>query len=167
MSRWYWHIARNDELMIDLDCHDGDGRKVTASLERLKGARNEGKLGIKRVLLFPSKSEWHYHLLVTLDRYMDPMRRNDWELRLLDDVYRNLQNRARVQMGVTSSLLITPSDWEYQRMPDHTCECRAHVSMLECPVALRLRPGHVIAHYWGRPAKVSPPLSFGLIDLDR
>lgn len=184
--RWHWHIARGNELMVDLDCHDGKdrsgwcmarssgarGRKVAASLERLKGARDAGLLDVRAAHLLPSKTEWHYHLVVTLGQTMPAETRLNWELRLLDDCYRNLQNRARVTRGHAGSLLITPHLWAsygFNRPRDRICMCTDHSAdgMANCPVSLDLRGFDACSHHWGKPTKVSPPLSFGLIDLDR
>lgn len=167
----YWYIARNDELMVDIDCKPGQPpAKLLLSRSRLMGGMGAGLLNVKQWGIFYSETVNHYHVIVQLASDLPIVERCAWESRLLDDPYRRDMNLARALYGVTGSLLITPQRHKgFYREPDYVCSCRAkHTAevMGLCPVAERVRGAAKIADYYGLPMRDKRPIIFGAQPLE-
>ena len=156
---------------MDLDHYSKDAppTKLISARSRLAGAAEAGVLNVKDVWLYPSGTELHYHMIVRLNHQLRSELRNAYELYLRDDVFRNMNNKVRIQRGVIASLLITSEVYPgFYREPDHTCACKAKHSkevMEKCPIANLLRGDDRTADYFGKPKSPKGPISFGKIEV--
>lgn len=153
--KWYWYVARDDELMMDCD-----GRALLEiAIKRLERSRD--RIGPHQIFTTHSNSPDHFHLVVRLGRRMEVLERQVWQLFFMDHVYRSVKNLFRVIEGVPCpSLLISPERWllssEYNppfpddgyhpptfwREPDATCRCKSHKDpkkIWKCPAHKKLR----------------------------
>lgn len=153
MSRWYWYVAQDDELMMDLD-----GR-VLLEIAESRIQRDLVPKGLVRyIYVTPSQNPDHFHFVVKLWKCMPVMQRMVWQLYLMDHVYRSVKNMFRVLDGTPSpSLLVSPKDWHetppafngehhcivtFWRQWDATCGCVSHKDakkIWDCPAHQRLR----------------------------
>src|SRR5271154_3908207 len=97
----YWYIARQDELLIDLDEYmrptkSGCPWGEAFFRRRLRDAMSAGKLNVKEVWLVNSTSEHHYHAIIRLktdwrkrkQEIPTDIERLVWQLHLGSDLYR-------------------------------------------------------------------------------
>ncbi len=156
-TRYFWYIAKANELFCDLDLSKKNLERILLARARLRGAKKHGALDFEAWYPYQSESKYHYHFMVQLKHDLDPFRRILWESRLCDDMYRNNMNFARlVETGKSWSLLITPIERRsYWRPPDFVCECPAkHKAdiMRNCPIAQKLNCT-LAADHFGNPIK--------------
>jgi|SRR5208283_1939372 len=140
--KWFWYVARNDELMIDCD----GLALVQMALRRLE----RSNLQFIKTFVNPSVSPDHFHLVIKLAENMPPMERQIWQLYFMDHVYRSVNNLFRVLYSVKSPcLLISHQKWvePFWRPPDMICGCKEKHSTLgkmkKCKTARMLRGQHV------------------------
>src|SRR5258708_2258750 len=126
----YWYIAREDELLLDLDTYMRPTAKGAPWGEmffrrRLRDAIANGKLEVTGVWLTQSYSKEHYQAVVKLHRTINQMARLVWQLHLGSDLYRGRADMMRAVRGYPSaSLLILPSKIkDFYRKPDEECTC--------------------------------------------
>jgi hypothetical protein len=146
--KWYWYVARNDELMIDCD--------GAILLEIAQKRLERSGLSVKGIFITPSFSEDHYHLVVRLSKPMGTIERQVWQLFLMDHTYRSVNNLFRALAKIPAPcLLISPerkwlwtSPWKpglsdrFWRQPDAICECKEKhkgPNLSGCKIGLKLR----------------------------
>lgn len=150
--KWYWYVAKPDELMMDLD------GSILLEICKKRLARSVLKDMIALEYITPSHTPDHWHYTLKLMEDMPPLKRQLWQLYFLDHVYRSLNNCFRVLENVPSpSLLISDHKWDiginihlleagkmFWREPDAICNCKKkHTGpdMSGCKVGLKLRGG--------------------------
>lgn len=163
----YWYVARQNELLVDIDHREGPPVKLGIMRARLLGAIKDEKLFVESAWLWPSTNPLHYHVFVILEYNISTEERLIWESRLMDDPYRNIMNRMRHIRNVVGSLLISSVEYPMPpRLPDYLCSCEgkhdASVMSL-CNVAITLRGEDVITDYMGHPVRDDSPMEFGRI----
>lgn len=167
IGEWYWYIARNDEIFVDLDHRAGNGNsRVTTARARLEGAIRAGKLAVNGAWLYASSTPCHYHLMVNTRECMSAAMRLFWEQRLCDDSFRSQMNLARLAiLGQPWSILIAPEyRKDYHRAPDYACRCpdkHKGDDMAMCPISRRLSGACLDANHWGAPVYRDDPLLIG------
>lgn len=154
MKHWFWYVAREDEIMLDVDGVAYGGSILGASRVRLEAAMKAGLLKIKDAYIYRSATRGHYHIVLQLDAPMPAYQRCAWEMQLRSDIYRGRCNLMRLALGVRSpSLLIAPKRWAaFYREPDESCTCADKhdmTVMAECPAALALRGAAAKDSYFG------------------
>lgn len=135
---WYWYVARENEIFVDLD----SGRSITRALSVLRRALSVrphaktpiNKLNVRSVWLYPSIEAKHAHLIVELNEALPLNRRVAWSLWMGGDQLRAayVMERAAAQsdsypfsgMEPPAELLAVrkPYGW---RLHDDICECRS------------------------------------------
>lgn len=163
--RYYWYVARENELFCDLDLTDKTLKRLLLARARLRGAKESGALNWEEFTFYQSLTPYHYHLMVKTHVSLDPYARILWESRFCDDMYRNNMNFARLQVGGRSwSLLITPiARSNYWRPCDFSCACpKKHKAdvMAECPVAKGLECA-LAADHFGKPIYLDDAILLG------
>ena len=148
--KWFWYVAREDELMMDLD-----GRAMLEIMQK-RLERNTGRLQPRNLRVYSSHSKEHFHAVIRLRKPMDAIERMVWQLFLMDHVYRSCKNLFRVLKGTPApSLLISPNRWtHFWRDADATCGCsrdahKDHKRILDCPAHFLLRGGYSFAQSEG------------------
>lgn len=148
----YWYVAKNDELMCDLDSQT----LLEIALKRLNDPRLPyPDLEPRNVFLADSNSPGHYHMVVQIKKNLPEMRRMIFQLYLMDHVYRSVKNLMRaLDSKPAPSLLISPHNWlcsgvalnsgKFWRNPDAVCHChlsrhKSQEKIWECPAHLQLR----------------------------
>lgn len=123
--KWFWYVAKPDELMVDLD----GAILLAISQKRLERCG----LPVLKTFISPSNSDDHFHLVVKLRYPMEVIERQIWQLYLMDHVYRSVNNLFRAHSGTKgASLLIAPIRWccsgisqsDFWREPDGICTCK-------------------------------------------
>lgn len=84
-----------------------------------------------------------------------------WELYLLSDIFRGINNLARVSIGVSAPmLLISPERYKgFYRLPDMTCDCRRKhdpKTARKCEIMQSLRNANIvkdIPEFFGKPSE--------------
>jgi hypothetical protein len=148
--KWFWYVARNNELMMDLD-----GRALleiaVKRLQRHQHARTcERVLPYHRTFVAGSHTADHYHLVIRLREPMEILERMVWQLYFMDHTYRSVKNLFRVIDDVRApSLLISPGKWpvglvSFWRPPDAICNCEREIhknqeKIVFCPAHIKLR----------------------------
>jgi hypothetical protein len=153
LQRWFWYVARENELMIDCDSK----ALLEIAMKRLQDTTRIGieePLSVKDIFLAPSKNSEHFHITVRLNESIDPIRRAIWQLFLFDDVTRSTHNLFRAVNNIPApSLLISPYNWlnlstlatvKFWRSHDAVCTCsplrhKSAKAILECPAHILLR----------------------------
>lgn len=144
---WYWYVAREDELMCDLD----GGTLLSLALRRLQ--KPELPIEVREYLVTESTSDDHFHLTVRLASAVPSLYRMVYQLYLYDHTYRSVKNLMRVLQRVEApSLLISPTNWlkvrpvhgTFWRNPDAICQCelsihKSQIKIQACPAHLKLR----------------------------
>lgn len=167
--KWFWYVAREDELMCDLDSRT----LLEIALKRLERHSMDGdtcgewkdseNLNVHSIFVSPSQNPEHYHMVIRLKKPMDTLYRLTWELYFMSHVYRSCKNFFRALEGVPApSLLISPRQWHteprlgiingeeekgvwtFWRKSDAICVCpkENHKNpelILECPAHKKLR----------------------------
>jgi hypothetical protein len=153
---WTWYVARDDELMLDID-GKASGSNLGPMRVRLDAALRSGLLKLRGpVFVYRSKTAHHYHVILRLAGPMEPARRFTWEMQLRSDAYRGRCNLIRALDGVPApGLLIAPGPWpEFYRPADATCFCPGKhdfETLKTCPAAEKLRgKDHAARGYFGR-----------------
>lgn len=173
---WNWYIAKEDELMVDLDWrHNIQRSRLGLSIERLAGAIESKSLAVAidaatkkpDVFLWPSQTPQHYHLYIRLSEPMNAVGRLMWESYLCDDEWRSRMNHLRLSTFAKSiSLLISPVRWPIDREPDATCICSSKHRpeiMQVCPVAQK-HAGQLSPTFFGKRREI-PSIHIGRIRL--
>lgn len=146
----YWYVARNYEILLDIDRPNTALRHAEA---RIRGAMEYKQLHVNRIEYHASNSGDHMHALITLDQDLHPIERATWAIAFHSDIYRscNIIMRALYEVAAPD-LLITPI--AFNREPDTacTCECKhTGVVMDECPAANALRGIDRTRSFFGKP----------------
>lgn len=146
---WHWYVAREDELMIDLD-----GEVL---LEIARKRLDRSPLEWRSAFVAGSSTDNHFHLVIRLKEEMPALQRQVWQLFLMDHTYRSVNNLFRAIAGVPApSLLIAPQRWNLQkfwRPADAMCHCKSHKNsekIFDCPAHQKLR-GSVRYNFLKRP----------------
>lgn len=151
---FYWYVARNDELMCDLDSQT----LLEIAMKRLTAPATfeiYPDLEPRNVFLADSNSAGHFHMVVQLKQNMPAMRRMIYQLYLMDHVYRSVKNLTRaLESKPAPSLLISPHNWlcngvalgsvKFWRSPDAICHChlsrhKSQEKIWECPAHIQIR----------------------------
>lgn len=149
-TKWYWYVARDDELMMDLDGQT----LLEIALKRLN--KPEYSIPVRRIYVGPSTSKDHYHMAVQLapDGKYPLLWRLTLQLYLMDHVYRSVKNFTRALTEIPApSLLISSHNWQitstlnsgtFWRAPDALCLCpvqrhKSHEAIWTCPAHTKLR----------------------------
>lgn len=146
-EKWFWYVARSDELMIDVDSQV----LLEIALKRL--AKPELPIKAKSMFVAESQSAGHFHFVVRLRRDVPEFWRMLYQLYLMDHVYRSVKNFERCFNATPgASLLISPHNWihggvngqKFWRSPDAICHClaakhKSQKSILTCPAHVALR----------------------------
>ncbi len=161
----YWYIAREDELLLDLDTYMRPTAKGAPWGEmffrrRLRDAIANGKLEVTGVWLTRSYTESHYQVVIKLYRTMSQMARLVWQLHLGSDLYRGRADMMRAVRGYPSaSLLILPSEIiDFYRKPDEVCICQEKHTTIE---QVRLDENGAGCPVWHKHRGMSPWELFG------
>lgn len=145
---WYWYVAQNNEILLDLDSR----YRVQTAIEKLEKARV--RLEINRVYIKRSYSEDKYHAVVKIDARLSQMERSIWAWWLGSDPIRAMYNLMRIEHKVQSpDLLISPKQWEgFWRPHDYICSCKSKHKGLDlcssCPVFQALHFKHAGVAYF-------------------
>lgn len=161
----FWYIAREDELLLDLDTYmrpttKGDPWGEMFFRRRLRDAISAGKLEVTHVWLTESYTSTHYQAVVKLHRTMDQMARLVWQLHLGSDLYRGRADMMRAVRGYPSaSLLILPKEIrEFYRKPDEVCICTDKHATVEQVALSNIGQGCAV---WQKHRGMSPWELFG------
>lgn len=146
--RWFWYVARPNEIFVDLDSPAATTRALSVLRRALNVKRTAKtpllKLGILGVWLYPSEAEGHSHLIVVLKNNLSFIDRTAWSLWLGTDQIRAAyvmerflsfacRNDASIPDGWVDSVIDNPSfptellsvRHEYGfRKPDTFCFCK-------------------------------------------
>jgi len=150
-QRWYWYVARADELMVDLDSQT----LLEIALKRLANPDIELP-PVQTLFVAKSFSEGHFHMVVRLNGEYPAVRRMVFQLYLFDHVYRSVKNFTRLlDCSPAPCLLITPYNWQssgssingkvrFWRQPDALCHCliqrhKSPKAIVKCPAHIKLR----------------------------
>ena len=164
---WAWYVARDDELLIDLDEYmrqskRGPWGEVFWRL-RLQAAIRSNKLEIAPagIWLVYSFGEHRFHSIIRLARPMSALQRLVWQFHLGSDSYRAKNDLGRLALGVKApTLLIAPAPIpNFYRDPDAVCRCTVKHSTEQqlrlgkdaCKVWRKYR-GTTPYELWGTPA---------------
>lgn len=151
---WFWYVATDQELMLDLDSKVA-GSHFGATRVRLEAAIRSELLDVLDYLyVYRSGTAGHYHVVIPLRRPMGNVERFAWEMQLRSDLYRGRSNIMRAVRGVPApGLLIAPRPWkDFYRPPDARCDCKAKHGWRNfgaCPAANVLRGEHAGDSYFG------------------
>jgi len=156
----YWYVARDNEIFIDIDSKQS--RSIISALARIRGIIEAEKFPIRQVWLFPSRTENHYHIVITLKNAIPETYRIALQLYFFSDVFRTCNNIMRIEDCVPAAeVLISIFDWRKQykfyRYADATCTCEGkhdYVVMEKCSAAKTLRGVNRAKRYFDFP--VSP-----------
>jgi len=147
MPSWYWYVANDKELFIDMD-RDA----VKHFFARFESAKN-GPLKVARFRQQPSLTSGHRHIVIELCKEMPAIERYVWEIVLRSDVYRGCCNIMRELKGISApDILITRTMFPDYRQPDDACFCpRKHDTqqMKLCPIAIKLRGAGIVKGFFG------------------
>jgi len=168
--RWYWYVAKPNEIFLDLD----SGPSITRALSVLRRALSVtpsaktplNKLDIESVWLYPSVEPKHAHLIVVLKDAMEFYRRVAWSLWMGGDQLRAayvMEREARVSwegflpsvctFGNPSELLAVRKAYGW-RTPDATCGCKAKHKPKpvtdRCPALMEILGEHRSDDYFPR-----------------
>lgn len=174
-----WYVAKDDELLIDIDGRSGEpAKKLESFRRRLRAAFLCKKLDVRSVWLFPSQTSKHFHAFVQLADNMRQVERIAWELRLGSDIYRTCANLLRHERIIQAASLFFASDTEdeaiqgsgFYRVADHYCTCTEHTeeSLAHCVIEKWLRGRYASCDFFGkvdRGEEVIPRLNIGKISL--
>ena len=151
-KKWYWYVARDNELFIDLDRYK---ESINHIRRRLQGAIEYGALNVENVHLFLSLRHNHRHLVVILKK---PLQNRyeafAWEMLLHSDIYRTAANIMRYSRNVPSSDILI-SRKLLHRQSDDTCKCEAkhnRAAMETCAAAIALRGEKRNLTFFGKPS---------------
>jgi hypothetical protein len=156
--KWYWYVAKNDELLLDVD---NIAHVLPHLRQRLQGAIECGKLDVDFVYRQKSQNKTgnHEHIIIKLKRPMRNLERYVWEIILRGDLYRGCSNIMRHLYDVPApSVFISPHNCFFFRHPDHYCECKKKHKldvMTDCPVAKKLRGEFRDKGFFGKPSKAN------------
>ena len=148
--KWFWYVARADELMMDCDGHT----LLEIAVKRLQRSRDQ--IDPLQIFVSSSYSTEHFHFIIRLRRKMGALERQIWQLFLMDHTYRSVKNLFRVLHKIPSpSLLISPYEWDtriaqlnphgclrFWRKADAICWCESHKDpekIWKCPAHIKLR----------------------------
>lgn len=158
----YWYIAKEDELLLDIDNYDKPVPKFQIWGEmfrqRLRDALRAHKIEVRTtkgevdIFIEESNTLKHYHVFIRLTEPMDLFKRMVWQLRLASDWKRAHADLMRAADGIEPASLLIRTDnlpglW---REPDEVCPCLEgkhetlkQVELIKagkgCPVWERLR----------------------------
>jgi len=135
-NRWFWYVARRNEIFLDLD----SGRSITRALSVLRRALRVrpnaktpiNKLDVESVWLYPSSARNHAHLIIVLKNPMAFHQRIAWSLWMGGDQLRAayVMERERVmrfppypETFSGSELLAVRMPYGF-RSPDSMCMCK-------------------------------------------
>lgn len=154
MPKWFWYVARPDELLIDCDSKT----LLDLFFRRLERVNPDlpYDLDVKQIFVAESAKENHFHIAVQLEKGIPAIHRAIWQLYLMDDVYRTVNNLWRSILHTDDSpiLIISPKNWlcsgvavnsgKFWRNPDAVCICEREIhknpkTIWNCPAHLRLR----------------------------
>jgi hypothetical protein len=183
IARWFWYVARPNEIFVDLD----SPRAVTRALSVLRRALNVkknaksplNKLDIESVWLYPTETEGHSHLIVVLKYELRVHYRLAWSLWMGTDQIRAayVLERFRYFFNSESSpveLFCARQEYGF-RKPDTFCFCKEkhkkkHVTD-QCDALARILGNHRSDDYFprNRDTKERKPVRFapGKIALTR
>lgn len=139
---WSWYVARNTELMLDLDGTAPGASSLGPTRIRLEAAR--AILDPEAAYIYRSGTRGHFHVVLVLREPMEAAERFVWEMQLRGDLYRGRCNIMRsLRFHPSPALLIAPRDWTgFYRAPDDRCVCPGKhdfQTFVKCPAAVRLR----------------------------
>lgn len=164
---WYWYVARENEIFLDLD----SGRAITRALSVLRRALSVrpnakspiNRLDVKSIWLYPSLEPKHAHLIIELNNPLGLMRRVAWALWMGGDQLRAayVMERFAAQsdsypfqgMEPAAELLAVrkPYGWRFH---DDICECptkhKAKRVTEKCPALRRILGSHRSDDYFPR-----------------
>lgn len=148
--RWHWYVARPDELLIDCDSSTllQIAMKKLADTSRI---HSEPALQVKSIFVANSNKEGHFHVCILLQQPLDVIRLMTWQLYLMDDVNRSVQNFFRAVNNIPApSLVISPFNWlddgvalnggKFWRSHDAVCFCNSAIHKRS--ESIRLCPAH-------------------------
>lgn len=154
--KWFWYSARPNELFLDVDYLK---RALPHLKRRLMGAIEYEKLPVNQVYWYPSGTDDHAHIIITLHKNLSSVERFAWETVLHSDIYRGCCNLMRYQNNIPNPDILI-ARLEYFRPPEAICECaRKHTrKMMEsCGAAISLRGIHRTAVFFGKPSDTPCP----------
>jgi len=152
----YWYISTPKEVFIDLD-GDRTNRLVTV-LARIRGIMESHKFPIRNVWMFPSQSDNHFHLVLSLNHECSIEVRTALQLYCFSDVFRTCNNLMRYERMPAADVLISNLNWYkvfgFYRMPDSSCLCKGkhnNDAMQKCVAAKELRGKERAFIYFDKP----------------
>jgi hypothetical protein len=156
MPKWFWYVARDNELFLDVDNVE---RVIHHLRQRLQGAIEYKRLDVAHVYRQRSqgKNGQHEHIIVTLNNKIPPVERFVWEIILRSDLYRGCNNIMRHLRGIGApDIFISRSDCFFFRPYDTFCYCTKKHSpeiMEKCPTAEILRGDYRAQGFFGKPSQ--------------
>lgn len=164
MPNWFWYVAKDDELFVDIDRYKESIQHIR---RRLQGAIEHEKLDVDYVHLTKSLTKNHAHMVVVLNELLPPTQKFAWEMLLHGDIYRAACNIMRDSFCIKSpDILITKE--LLHRKPDAECNCtqkhtRSIMGKCEAAIFLRGSVENATAGFFGKPSnnpcKILPDLS--------
>lgn len=126
-----WYIARNDELLIDMDRAFDVVRESTGATRfemffrrRLRDAERAGLLMVRKLVVEESFTPGNVHCYVQLQSPIKDLHRLIWQSWLGSDLYRSRTDMMRyANRHMYPSLLILPRKSMAWRDPDAECHC--------------------------------------------
>lgn len=156
---WHWYVRRGNELLLDLDSE----RALHYARVQLKA--NEKWLRVReKPYLERSGTPGHYHMILTLEKPMQPIQAAVWEMHLGGDRIRAQHNLMRISRGVngTAGFLIADREYPGFRPPDNYCGCsekhKERRVTSRCPVLRELLGREASAQYFAIRRKVKLPV---------
>lgn len=150
---WYWYVATNKELFIDVDKFEKCRNHIQ---ERLNGAIAFQKLFVEGVESMASNTVGHQHIILSLRYPLDDMERFAWEIIFHGDIYRGCCNIMRSVNRVNSPDVLIRTNPFVRRRADMTCTCpeKHKAKIMEtCPAAKILRGEYRAKGFFGKPSK--------------
>ncbi len=141
VSRWFWYVARPNEIFVDLDSGKAISRALSvvrrALLVKPTAKTPLNKLPIESVWLYPSGTEGHAHLILVLAKELTVIEKVSWSLWLGTDQIRAAYvierflafwRSADVRSGrsdyeIQAEILATHEVYGF-RKPDTFCYCK-------------------------------------------
>src|SRR5262245_34124920 len=119
MIPWYWYIATDSEIFLDLDSKHALRRAMNV----LRRGLTSGRMDFSELWFYPTTTAEHYHLIVVLKEPAELVSRVAWSLWMGADQIRAAYVLERFKNGIQTPEFLCSRRTYGVRAPDDVCTC--------------------------------------------